>query len=160
MFFFFFFSSRRRHTRLQGDWSSDVCSSDLTRIDRVHCKPWGLEGGGDAMGNGLAVRHKGEWKTDHANAKIFNVRLERGDAYRMLSGGGGGFGDPLARELDKVAEDVREGYVSAQVAREVYRVALDGQGQVDHEGTQALRSAPRVPGASGAAAAAVAWDGQ
>src|SRR5256885_6992494 len=27
----FFFSSRRRHTRLQGDWSSDVCSSDLTR---------------------------------------------------------------------------------------------------------------------------------
>src|SRR6266850_4031413 len=27
-FFFFFFSSRRRHTRLQGDWSSDVCSSD------------------------------------------------------------------------------------------------------------------------------------
>src|SRR2546426_3022194 len=30
MFFFFFFSSRRRHTRLQGDWSSDVCSSDLS----------------------------------------------------------------------------------------------------------------------------------
>src|SRR5256885_5650945 len=29
--FFFFFSSRRRHTRLQGDWSSDVCSSDLER---------------------------------------------------------------------------------------------------------------------------------
>src|SRR5256885_8157638 len=29
-YFFFFFSSRRRHTRLQGDWSSDVCSSDLT----------------------------------------------------------------------------------------------------------------------------------
>src|SRR6266446_2387446 len=28
-YFFFFFSSRRRHTRLQGDWSSDVCSSDL-----------------------------------------------------------------------------------------------------------------------------------
>src|SRR5688500_20294208 len=27
---FFFFSSRRRHTRLQGDWSSDVCSSDLS----------------------------------------------------------------------------------------------------------------------------------
>src|SRR5437762_12154362 len=29
-FFFFFFSSRRRHTRYIGDWSSDVCSSDLT----------------------------------------------------------------------------------------------------------------------------------
>src|SRR5256885_3890245 len=29
LLFVFFFSSRRRHTRLQGDWSSDVCSSDL-----------------------------------------------------------------------------------------------------------------------------------
>src|ERR1022692_5132222 len=28
----FFFSSRRRHTRLQGDWSSDVCSSDLVQL--------------------------------------------------------------------------------------------------------------------------------
>src|SRR5205807_4462925 len=50
----FFFSSRRRHTRLQGDWSSDVCSSDLkavrfgeplclvvnaARSDRVHVAP-------------------------------------------------------------------------------------------------------------------------
>src|SRR5215467_8030579 len=33
--FFFFFSSRRRHTRLQGDWSSDVCSSDL--VGEMHC---------------------------------------------------------------------------------------------------------------------------
>src|SRR6266850_831129 len=33
-FFFFFFSSRRRHTRLQGDWSSDVCSSDLRAHSR------------------------------------------------------------------------------------------------------------------------------
>src|SRR5256885_3166467 len=32
----FFFSSRRRHTRLQGDWSSDVCSSDLIRVPAEH----------------------------------------------------------------------------------------------------------------------------
>src|SRR5438046_9917479 len=32
--FFFFFSSRRRHTRLVSDWSSDVCSSDLSRLNR------------------------------------------------------------------------------------------------------------------------------
>src|SRR5436189_1074824 len=32
-FFFFFFSSRRRHTRYIGDWSSDVCSSDLGSRD-------------------------------------------------------------------------------------------------------------------------------
>src|SRR5256885_6927743 len=37
---FFFFSSRRRHTRLQGDWSSDVCSSDLdlTRLSTLTLK--------------------------------------------------------------------------------------------------------------------------
>src|SRR5256885_10869461 len=37
---FFFFSSRRRHTRLQGDWSSDVCSSDLVPLGSTwpsHC---------------------------------------------------------------------------------------------------------------------------
>src|SRR5690606_39959121 len=31
----FFFSSRRRHTRFSRDWSSDVCSSDLTRLPRL-----------------------------------------------------------------------------------------------------------------------------
>src|SRR6266446_4632823 len=35
LIFFFFFSSRRRHTRLQGDWSSDVCSSDLGELNRL-----------------------------------------------------------------------------------------------------------------------------
>src|SRR5699024_12168039 len=33
LFLFFFFSSRRRHTRSKRDWSSDVCSSDLAKID-------------------------------------------------------------------------------------------------------------------------------
>src|SRR2546426_1082362 len=51
LFFFFFFSSRRRHTRLQGDWSSDVCSSDLsgesgsfqaTVFSRARASAWAL----------------------------------------------------------------------------------------------------------------------
>src|SRR5256885_7291498 len=48
---FFFFSSRRRHTRLQGDWSSDVCSSDL-RSCRV------LQGAKE-MGGGEVVTKSG-----------------------------------------------------------------------------------------------------
>src|SRR5256885_11214639 len=36
---FVFFSSRRRHTRLQGDWSSDVCSSDLRAEARLTARP-------------------------------------------------------------------------------------------------------------------------
>src|SRR5256885_6765815 len=39
----FFFSSRRRHTRLQGDWSSDVCSSDLFFGDTGHLLVTGVE---------------------------------------------------------------------------------------------------------------------
>src|SRR5256885_12920493 len=35
----FFFSSRRRHTRLQGDWSSDVCSSDLASAQPMQVPP-------------------------------------------------------------------------------------------------------------------------
>src|SRR5437763_15408488 len=35
----FFFSSRRRHTRYIGDWSSDVCSSDLVREDHGRWRP-------------------------------------------------------------------------------------------------------------------------
>src|SRR5256885_10665258 len=38
---FFFFSSRRRHTRLQGDWSSNVCSSDLQRQPAAACRATG-----------------------------------------------------------------------------------------------------------------------
>src|SRR5256885_7382877 len=42
---FFFFSSRRRHTRLQGDWSSDVCSSDLPTGSTAY----GLSAGGPIL---------------------------------------------------------------------------------------------------------------
>src|SRR5688500_19254342 len=42
MFLLFFFSSRRRHTRLQGDWSSDVCSSHL--LDGIYVSSL-IEGG-------------------------------------------------------------------------------------------------------------------
>src|SRR5207248_7206018 len=44
--FFFFFSSRRRHTRSYGDWSSDVCSSDLTVRATYHA-PANHQSGGD-----------------------------------------------------------------------------------------------------------------
>src|SRR5256885_3872605 len=42
----FFFSSRRRHTRLQGDWSSDVCSSDLLFVNDWANKSYPVHGAG------------------------------------------------------------------------------------------------------------------
>src|SRR5256885_6570566 len=56
---FFFFSSRRRHTRLQGDWSSDVCSSDLhlhLADDFAHGSLCGLDHG---LGRVLALEEPG-----------------------------------------------------------------------------------------------------
>src|SRR2546426_154667 len=50
--YFFFFSSRRRHTRLQGDWSSDVCSSDLSYIRE---RTWNDEPQGIAAAGGGGV---------------------------------------------------------------------------------------------------------
>jgi N-methylhydantoinase B len=111
-----------------------------TRIDRMHCKPWGLHGGGEAAGNGIGLRRNGEWQTEFPNAKVFNVRLKPGDAYMMRSGGGGGFGPPMERDPDLVARDVREGYVSRETALETYRVVLDGAGRVDEAATRALRA--------------------
>ena len=56
------------------------------------------------------------------------------------SNGGGGFGDPARRDPEKVAEDVREGWISAARAVAVYMVALDGAGNVDIVATAALRA--------------------
>src|SRR5437867_7696043 len=62
-FFFFFFSSRRRHTRSYGDWSSDVCSSDLTiALELAEQAPL-LEAliapvGGGGLISGLAIAAK------------------------------------------------------------------------------------------------------
>ena len=49
----------------------------------------------------------------------------------MESGGGGGYGDPLERDPEAVRADVREGFVSAERAREGYGVVLGAAGEVD-----------------------------
>src|SRR2546428_13486375 len=64
---FFFFSSRRRHTRSDRDWSSDVCSSDLTLHGRVLAYAQGaklanpglevIAVGGDGDGLGIGAGH-------------------------------------------------------------------------------------------------------
>jgi N-methylhydantoinase B len=93
--------------------------------DRAHCRPWGLAGGLEATGNAVELRIGGEWKTDFPNAKVLVAQLKPGDAFKIRSGGGGGYGDPLERPLDEVREDVRQGYVTVKSAAELYAVAID-----------------------------------
>src|SRR2546426_8055747 len=76
IFFFFFFSSRRRHTRLQGDWSSDVCSSDLLA---AHANIVGVkDSSGDAK-NLAAYRDAApQWSVFVGSGSLLYAALELG----------------------------------------------------------------------------------
>jgi N-methylhydantoinase B len=98
-----------------------------TSIERAVCLPWGLEGGLEGTGNEMLMRRDGVVHDDVPNAKVFRARVKTGDAFVLRSGGGGGFGSPLARPPERVQHDVRQGYVSIAAARDYYGVVLDPQ---------------------------------
>jgi len=95
------------------------------QVDRVHCRPWGLAGGGAGAGNQVTLRIGGKEITDLPNAKVLMKRLNAGDAITVRAGGGGGFGAAYERDPRRVAEDVRQGYVSVAAAAEIYGVVVD-----------------------------------
>jgi N-methylhydantoinase B len=73
-------------------------------------------------------------------AKPGRLRLGRGDVFEYTWQGGGGYGDPLDRNPDEVAKDVKEGLVSRDAARKIYGVALNSRnGKVQPEATRKLR---------------------
>ncbi|MGE3246777.1 MAG: hydantoinase B/oxoprolinase family protein, partial [Beijerinckiaceae bacterium] len=115
-----------------------------SRVDRMHCRPWGLEGGHDAMGNVVRVRRGSEWLPEPENAKLLGDRLRAGDAFLAQSGGGGGFGDPLDRDPEIVANDLKQEYISEVVARDVYGLAIGVDGNVDKVATGNLRAQIRA----------------
>src|SRR6476659_7811336 len=62
------------------------------------------------------------------------------DAIRLELPGGGGIGDPRTRDPQRVLDDVRDGFITAQDARRDYGVAIDVDGRLDSAGTERLRS--------------------
>src|SRR5207248_7738404 len=73
---FFFFSSRRRHTRSYGDWSSDVCSSDLVR------------GNSNGCAGAAARRRRGSSSPDPCRRRNWSASsCSRRKARRRRSGG-------------------------------------------------------------------------
>jgi N-methylhydantoinase B len=90
-------------------------------------------------GNGAAERLPG----------CAQVHVLQGERVRSISCGGGGYGAPFERPPATVAKDVREGWVSAARARDVYGVALDDAGEVDAAATAALRDQPARAGRTG-----------
>ena len=99
--------------------------------------PEGLFGGGEGAKAAFLV-----------NGKPGNPyglsQLKPGDVVTMDAAGGGGYGDPLEREVDRVEEDVRDGYVSVDAAVNSYSVIIDPEtGLADRKATEKKRAAMR-----------------
>jgi N-methylhydantoinase B len=108
--------------------------------ERGKYPPFGVNGGGPAALNRFV------YETDHGEAmpplisKITDVKIRRGQKVRLETPGGGGFGDPVTRESDRVARDVRLGYVSRQAALRDYKVVLREDGSPDATATTKTRA--------------------
>jgi N-methylhydantoinase B len=112
-----------------------------SQIERTQCLPWGLDGGKEALGNRIFIKRADGSVQQPPNGKLYNVQLQPGDAYVIESGGGGGFGDPLERDPELVARDVRLGYVSAAKASEDYGVEIDEASGAKRFGVRARSAA-------------------
>lgn len=118
---------------LLGGWMS---------VERTQCAPWGLNGGLDAMPNRVRILRK-DGSSEVAHGKGGVDFLDVGEGVAMESGGGGGFGDPLLRPVEKVYADVRGEYVSIEAARRDYGVVVTRDRHrylLDEAATAALRA--------------------
>jgi N-methylhydantoinase B/oxoprolinase/acetone carboxylase alpha subunit len=123
--------------------------------ERFTSPPFGLDGGEPGRPNALGLQRRGEDALrpfDEAMgtaspSKFASLPLQQGDVVALVTGGGGGYGDPFTRDAAAVAADVRAGLVTAEAARRDYGVVLGGEGgwHVDEAATATLRATPRRP---------------
>jgi N-methylhydantoinase B len=125
----------QREIRVLGERAALSVLSDKNVIP-----PYGVRGGGTGAPNRFTVRRDGEEIEPSAQpGKITGFALRTGDVVVERTAGGGGYGDPIARDPALVVEDVRFGYVSAQAAADAYGVVLH-DGRVDVDATRELRA--------------------
>jgi N-methylhydantoinase B len=116
-------------------------TSLIVRSDRARHAPYGLAGGlPGAPSRNVVVHPDG---SDEVLPAMFSTTIEAGDLYVHRMAGGGGFGDPLTREPEAVADDVRNGKVSDAAALDVYGVVIGTDGLVDGEATTTVRNERR-----------------
>jgi N-methylhydantoinase B len=112
------------------------------RTDKHVIEPWGCEGGKEG-GKGACIINPGTPDEKRLPSRFGDVRLQEGDLLRIERPGAGGMGDPLARPIEKVLEDVRQGYVSPERAAADYGVIVswtDGEPVFDQAATARLRA--------------------
>ncbi len=114
-----------------------------TDINRAVVPPWSMEGAREGTLNHIVI--SGEGKAPLRVRKIAAHRLDRGDGVSIRTGAGGGWGDPLDRDPERVLADVRAELITRETAREVYGVMLaEGKFEVDSVATAALRASRRA----------------
>jgi len=100
--------------------------------------PFGLLGGTDGKNARFWIERKGELIPLRT---MDLVELEPGDAIISLVGGGGGIGNPLERDIDKVRMDALDEFISLENARDTYGVIIKPESfEVDYEATARLRA--------------------
>ena len=109
--------------------------------ERGRFAPPGVLGGGEGALNRFRYEQDDGEHAPPLASKMVGINLARGQAVRLETPGGGGYGRPIERDPGAVAEDVRLGYVSVEAARRDYGVALDVGGKLDETATRTLRSA-------------------
>lgn len=92
--------------------------------DRERAVVWGTHGGLPSMPHGLTIRRAGADRDEWLGSVFSDVPINTGDIFSRPTAGGGGFGDPLGRDPEKVREDVENDYVSVERARKDYGVVL------------------------------------
>lgn len=107
------------------------------RSDRVRFPPRGRHGGRDGAAGTQWIERDGVPR--EVPARAVGVPVRRDEVFVMTTSGGGGLGDPFARDPDAVAADVATGKVSRAAAAEQYGVVLTATGEVDVEATEAMR---------------------
>src|SRR5262249_54892927 len=100
----------------------------------------GVNGGKPAALNCFVHESEHGELTPPLISKVTDVRIGRGRKVRLETPGGGGFGDPATREVERVVRDVRLGYVSRAAARRRYKVGLGEGGSLDAEATAKARA--------------------
>lgn len=100
---------------------------------------FGILGGGSGIPVGSHVIRDGRDVRFPTPGKVGGFRLLKDDVLVLQSAGGGGYGDPLERAVERVLSDRREGYVSPDRCRERYGVVVATGGEVDVAATEALR---------------------
>jgi N-methylhydantoinase B len=88
---------------------------------------------------GAWIDRDGEIEDFDSPGKIAGHEVEENAIVTIRSAGGGGYGDPLERNPNRVADDVLEGYVSKDAASQLYGVILDERGEADLAATRRQR---------------------